>query len=134
MRLYPKLNVGSRRSWKNFMIFLVLSFSAQIAVERTRTLLVASESSIVETGCELRQAFAETYDRQKLEITYHFATGKDPYHELRFTQSGKRQITVELDGSSDLENLVLIAPDAMKEYVEQLRAESKRVPEELANL
>lgn len=113
--------------------FLLLSFIPALA--RSRTSLVATETSIVDTGCQFRTTYTETYDRQKLKIIYRFKRGKNDIDELYFIQKGKRRIRLNLHSSdSNIENFVSVAPEAMKAYAEQLRLEGKRLPSELANL
>ncbi len=115
-------------------MLMLISLALVPALARSRTLLSATETSIVETGCQFRTAYEERYDREKLQIIYRFARGKSNFDELYFIQKGKRRIRLRINKSSHLKNLALIAPEAMKAYVDRLKSEGKQIPYELIHL
>jgi len=115
-------------------IVTLLSLSIIPALSRSMTSLVATETTIVETGCRLRAGYVETYDRRKLKIVYRYSRGENEYDELYFIQKGKRRLHLRIDGSSHVSNFIVIAPEAMREYADQLRSEGKVLPHGLTNI
>jgi hypothetical protein len=100
---------------------------------RTQTTFVATETSIIDTGCQFGRESVETYDRAQLTISYRYGRGKRVIDELYFKQYGKPRIRLPLPNSY-LKNLSVIAPEALRAYVEMLMSEGKPVPEALKGL
>ena len=117
-----------------FGVVVLVVFALVPTIARTQTSLVATKTNLIETGCQFRKAYAEIYDRSRLTIEYQFKRGKNSYDWLSVKQEGKRRITIPLGSDSDLKNLIAIAPDAMRDYANQLRAEGETLPVELERL
>ena len=112
-----------------FVAASVLLLSLVIPLSRSRTRLFATETSIVETGCHVLTPYREVLDRNLVEFRYRYGRGnKNDFDELELHQNGKRPLGIGLRGSSYLKNLVALAPAAMDQYFEQLKAEGKAVP------
>jgi hypothetical protein len=115
-------------------LFFLLIMAIVPALGRSMTSLVATESSIVETGCRLRTSYTEIWDRSKTDIYYRYSRGKNNFDELYFVQKGKRRLRLRINNPGPLSNLIAIAPDAMQDYADQLRSEGKKLSAELERL
>lgn len=115
--------------------FVLIVFAMVPTLMRTKTSLIATSTSIIETGCQLRKPYTEVYDRSRLTIEYQFKRGsKGSFDRLYVKQKGMRRIKVYLNSGSDWKNLIAIAPAAMRDYADQLRAEGRSLPVELKRL
>jgi len=118
-----------------FMAVVLVLFALVVTLTRTETSLIVTRTSIIETGCQLRKPYTEVYDRSRLTIEYQFRRGsKSSFDRLYVKQKGMRRIKIYLNSGSDWKNLVAIAPAAMREYANQLRAEDRPLPVELKRL
>jgi len=106
---------------------LLISFVLSLSPLRAR--LFATETSIVETGCNMLTPYRDVYDRNLVQFRYQYGRGKSRFDTLQISQTGKRPLDVELGDSPYLKNLVALAPDAMNRYFDELRAEGKALPQ-----
>ena len=81
-----------------------------------RIKLVATDSAFIETGCYLGARYVETLDRKRTAISFVLYGGK----MLRFQQQGLRWLYVPIESNPNSRNLVMVAPEAMRDYWEYL--------------
>lgn len=108
----------------SFVAAVILLGSLVAPLSRSRTHVFATETSIVETGCQLFSAYQEVLDRDKASVTYRSRVGGKDNHRmnwLEIRQKGKRSISISLDKTPYLNNLTEVAPLAMSQYFEQIR-------------
>ncbi|WP_192254261.1 hypothetical protein [Mesorhizobium silamurunense] len=112
-----------------FVAASVLLISFVVPLSRSRTRLFATATSIVETGCQALTPYREVLDRNFVEFRYRFSRGKSDVDELQINQKGKRSFGIGLRGNPYLKNLFVLAPEAMDQYFDQLKAEGKALPQ-----
>src|SRR5258708_30795175 len=88
-----------------------ISLIAPLSHQRIR--LIATDTSFVETGCYLGTTYVEVLDRGETSITYVLQHGDKI---LRLSQKGRRRLEVPIESNPNIENLVKIAPVAMRDY------------------
>lgn len=105
----------------------LLAVSAVFGIARNRTVLFVENGQLVERGCVKLRPYEDRFSLEETRIEYEFHP--KGYHKLRIQPSPtSRTLRVELDFSTHLGDLAVIAPTAMRDYITKLQELDKPIP------
>lgn len=133
----PYSNKLALYSMLGFGLITFLVFSTAVATARTRTVLYIENGFLVERGCSRLSAYEDRFTTDTVQMSYRYIDRKknDNNHLLVMKPSpASRTLTVAIKNTRYPQNLVKIAPDAMRAYVEKAKELDETIPAAFKNL